>query len=87
MLCEEASRKSWAVRGVVATEGEINMGSLQRIAAACEAMAGNWSALTRELDRFKAALEAERRVREHLERRVRGLRGALTRMRRQREER
>ncbi len=48
----EASKKSWGTRAK-ATEDEINMGSLQRIADATEKMAQNWDALIEERDRYE----------------------------------
>lgn len=57
--------------------------SLQRIAASCELMAKGHSALMSERDFFKEERDSIRTYALRLERRVRSLKGVITRLRRQ----
>jgi|GEM_PF-3170041 hypothetical protein len=59
------------------------LGCLQRIADACEKMAGNWSELIAELARSKRAIETLQQSHRYLRHSNRGLRGAITRLKRQ----
>ncbi|MDB4914086.1 MAG: hypothetical protein JWM95_1730 [Gemmatimonadetes bacterium] len=88
----EASRDVYTIRAWNATEPEINTGSLQRIADACERsatagekMAANWATLTSERDRYKRWYEQEQESRKRdvarLVNVVRALRGVITKLR------
>jgi hypothetical protein len=57
----DASKMEWSTRGGVgATDQEINIGSLQRIADACELMAKNWVQLTQDRDYYKKRSNAQK---------------------------
>lgn len=64
------------------TVENINAGSLQRIADACERMAGNYIALQNERDRYKRWYQEALQNREAAERRASALRGVITKMKR-----
>lgn len=59
----------------------INAGSLQRIADATEKMAQSYDAMTKDRDWYKSRLMQEQQAYSRMERRVRALRGVITRMR------
>ena len=63
------------------TIDDINTGSLQRIADALEVMEQNYSALIREWDDYERRWRSERAIAEGLERRIRSLKGVITRLR------
>ena len=82
----EHSKTEW-VPGEKIGEGwpgpeRIKMGCLQRIAAATEAMAENNSKLINDLNWYKLRLEEEQQHIYRLEYQIRGLRGAITRLKR-----
>ena len=72
----EASRKLWTTIAEVPTQSEIDVGSLQRIADACELMAKNHAELIRERDQYERWWRDARTREEKLRRRV------ITRMKR-----
>ena len=80
----EASKQIWSIsNGRIPSVPEINMGSFQRIADACELMAKNHGALIEELDRYKRWYTAEQTRRYHTERSTISLRGVITKLRKQ----
>lgn len=68
----------------VTLEG-LQVGALQRIAAATELMAKNHQQLIDERDRYKKWYEEERATVHKRDRTIRGLRGALTRAKRKKQ--
>jgi len=71
----DASRKEFTTNDTLEA---INAGSLQRIADATEKMAGSWTALVADRDRYKRWYQESNVKISHLENRVRALRGAVT---------
>ena len=55
----EASKTVWSVRGSNATDQDINIGSLQRIADAVETMSQSWRNLIQERTTFERAFLAK----------------------------
>lgn len=72
----ESSKKDW----LGSTREDINCGSLQRIADACEKMAASYESLRAERDRLKDICDCLRGRNKKLERRIAGLRGYIKRM-------
>lgn len=75
----EASKTTWTSLNSLE---HINAGSLQRIADATEKMAASCDALRDERDRYKRWYEEEMAAKALLERRVRSLRGVITKLKR-----
>jgi hypothetical protein len=77
------SRKDWrsAALGNPTLE-QINTGTFQRIADACELMAKNHDALVRDRDWYKRRFEEANASSERLGRRINSLRGVITKMKR-----
>lgn len=75
----EASKKEWTSDD---TREDINAGSFQRIADACELMARNHAALIAERDRYERWHKEEQARRQVLERRLIALRGVVTKLKR-----
>lgn len=76
------SRSDWGTTlnpGEQVTTEHLRTGAILRIADAVEKMVLNVSQLEAERDRYKTWYKDCRRREEHLERRVRGLRGVITR--------
>ena len=76
----EASRTNWKPDGGVFGIDCVNAGSLQRIADATEAMAQNHALLVQERDYFKARCNESYQKRSQLERRIRALKGVITKL-------
>lgn len=97
MSLRDSSRANWSPRGVPATEGEINVGSLQRIAdaserqaaateqsaRAVELVAANYAALREDRDRYKRWYHEGQETAIRLRRRISALHGVITRLKRQ----
>lgn len=79
----EASRREWRAGDLNSnpTHEQINAGSLQRIADACEKMGANWQALTSALESAKASGEYWKGRAKRLELRLRAQKAATTRAR------
>ncbi|MGH1361018.1 MAG: hypothetical protein ACRBC3_19840 [Burkholderiaceae bacterium] len=73
----ESSRKEWTSRS---TLGEINSGSLQRIADATEKMAAGYDKMRNDRDLYKRWHEAAQERNARLERRISALRGVVTKL-------
>lgn len=73
----EASRKEWGGNNTIE---DINSGSLQRIADACEKMAVNHIRLQQDHDNYKRWYHEGVVRRNELERKITALRGVITRM-------
>lgn len=71
----EDGRKDWNSGSCME---QIKVGTMQRIADACELMAKNHGNLIEERDRYKRWYEDERQRREHRDNEIRGLRGRIT---------
>lgn len=79
MFQREASKREWAtVDYHIATDREVNSGSLQRIADACELMAKSYRELIEERERYRLWWKDEQNRRHHLERVIRGLKSRIT---------
>jgi len=76
----EASRKEWTGDSIQ----NINSGSLQRIADACEKMAASYDTVREERDRYEGYWKNQLRLKETLNRRVSSLRGVITKLKRER---
>jgi hypothetical protein len=76
----ESSRKEWVAKDTLA---DINSGSFQRIADACELMAKDHQRLVDERDRFKQMYESHAKWAKSLERANAALRGHIGRLKRQ----
>lgn len=76
----DSSRQNWNTR---CTVEDINAGSLQRIADACELMAKNYSELIDERNRWRRWHDEEQERRIALERRNAALRGVITKMKKE----
>ena len=72
----ELSRKEWT--GL--TRDDINAGSLQRIADACEKMASSYDQMREDRDWYKVQKEGAVARQRQLERRIAGLRGYIKRL-------
>jgi len=84
--CIAESRNDFELRNQVrAGSDEIQMGALQRIAAATEKMAESYDDLSNERDRLKTRQEWLHGQIRRLQSQRSALRGVITRMRRQRE--
>lgn len=84
-MADKTYYRQWSKREWYATDGEptderINVGSLQRIADACELMARNHALLVNERDMYKRWHEDAIRQRDHAYRRVNSLKGVVTRL-------
>ncbi len=81
MTLRQESKKDWNPASFnTATRDEINCGSLQRIADACELMARRYQDLIAERDRLKTSRDIwEERARRR-ERQIIALRGVVTRL-------
>ncbi len=79
----DASRMPRTAESDIPSLHETNSGSLQRIADATEAMAHNYQQLIDERDRFQRDSWAAQRRGECLERSNAGLRGHITRLKRE----
>lgn len=77
-----ASKAEYGQRDWDVTESEIRTGALQRIADAVEKMSANYTAMQEEHDRYRRWLGEEQIVSEQLRRRVRALKGVVTRLKR-----
>lgn len=82
--CREASKQNWTTNNTQATESEINLGSLQRIADATEVMAGNFIALQNDRDLYRRWYNEQRQNTEKLYNRIRSLKGHITRLKKNR---
>jgi hypothetical protein len=78
----EASRRNWRVTSEKATLDEIKTGCLQRIASSTELMVRNYRMLLNDCEIYQQMLDDEQRRREIAERRIRALRGVITKMKR-----
>lgn len=61
---------------------ELNLGCLQRIAAACEAMASNYDVLQRERNYYQKRTEEEIKANRELRLKNSALRGVITKLKR-----
>ena len=82
----ELSRTRWIqpeVDGATGYPGDVNikLGCLQRMADATEKMALNHERLISDRDFYKSLYEGQREESRRLRRRIAGLRGAITRLR------
>jgi len=66
-----------------ATLPELTVGAMLRIADAIEKMAGNYSAIIEERDRYKRYLEEERTRGKRAWHRIAGLKGTIARIKKQ----
>ena len=78
----EASKKDWRTRGGTATDPEIDTGSLQRIADACELMASDHGRLLSDVGYWKRTSQHSSAEAERLYRSNAALRGHITRLKR-----
>lgn len=85
-LLKEVSTKDWATKEFNPTHEEIRTGCLQRIADATELMAKNHAALVDERDRYLRWYEQKRQQTASLGHVISGLRGRITRLKRQLDE-
>jgi hypothetical protein len=77
------SRKGWhRPGGVEASNDDIKVGCLQRIADSVETIAKDKERLEANRDYWKREAERLQKIRERLERQNSGLRGVITRMKR-----
>ena len=76
--CREASKRNWTSCD---SAEQINMGSLQRIADACELMAKRYSTVIEERDRYFRWYESERKCSKRLSNSNSALRGVITKVR------
>ena len=74
---KESSKQSWTSAGSVE---HINAGSLQRIADACELMAGNYLRLQSDLELNRRWHREELALRRKRDRQIAALRGVITRL-------
>jgi uncharacterized protein YoxC len=83
----EHSRKDWHESGTrgLATIEEIKTGSLQRIADAVEKMGTSIGQLERDRDYYKRQFNETQTKNKRLRHQIIGLRGAITRMKRERD--
>lgn len=79
-VLREASKKDWGLRGSNATEGELKLGCLQRIADACEKMAQSRTQLEGELKRTSESMDYWCKEAGRMARSNRSLRGVITRI-------
>lgn len=77
MHMRDASRKNWTSND---TNEHINLGSFQRIADACEKMAGNYTELQNQRDYYKRLYEQEKKTSYSLYRSNCSLRGTITKL-------
>lgn len=82
MSMRSESRKEWATRSGTATEAEIKLGALQRIADATEVMARDRVAMEAEIERLRRATTYWRERCDRAERSRSALRGVISRMKR-----
>lgn len=80
MSLRDESKKEWIPNAVPANAAEINIGSLQRIADAVEKMSGPYAEMLRQVESYKRLANNAEQENEHLLRRIRSLRGTITRM-------
>lgn len=80
------SQREYLTLNDTATINELQAGCLQRIATALESMAKGWTALEQDRDYYKRQCQAERVSSAHLRNQIRGLKGTITRNRRDRVE-
>lgn len=80
----DESRREWKTHKDTATNEEIRTGCFQRIALSLETMAQGRSRLEQDRDRYKRWWEEEQERTAILRSRIRGLRGTITRMKRER---
>lgn len=73
----EASQKNWKSGNTIE---DINSGSLQRIADATEMMANNYASLITARNTFESLWKREVANRKKLEYQIRGLKGAITKL-------
>ena len=83
MTLRKHSKIEWIIVGPKPTAAEIDTGSPQRIADACELMAKNKSPLVRDLEYWKGLYEAELEANAVLNRSNAAQRGVITRMKRE----
>jgi hypothetical protein len=76
----EQSRKEWAGTDTVE---DINSGCFQRIADACEKMAGNHIALQNDLDLYKRWYTEAMNKNDILQRRINAMKGVITKLKKQ----
>ena len=81
MNMRESSKQNWTSNNTIE---QINAGSFQRIADACEVMAKNYAALIAERDRWKSRGNYWRGQAEYASRRVSALKGQITKLKNQR---
>lgn len=79
----ENSKKTWASDGTTTTE-HINVGSLQRIAAATELMTTNYSQLIFNVEHYKIMSKANYDLYKKSLRTIAALRGVITKLKRKR---
>lgn len=78
----ENSRKDWTFTAESDPEA-LKLGALQRIADACELMAKEHARLVREREMFERSYKEQRKHKEQAQRTAAGLRGQITKLKRQ----
>ena len=78
----ELSKQNWhnTNKNIGVTIEQINCGSLQRIADACEIMAKNYNDLFTEKEKYKRLYDAACTGNEYLYRRIAALNGVITKL-------
>jgi hypothetical protein len=78
---KKESRKDWvAADGAKPDNEQLRLGCLQRIADATEKMAESYDRMRDSRDWYKSLHESARKREDKLERRIRSLKGVITRM-------
>ena len=83
MICRDASKRDWTAPEKP-TVDEIKIGSLQRIADAVELVAKNYLRLIDDRNMWERTAAQRARTIDSLRRREAGLRGTITRMKKER---
>lgn len=80
----EASKENWvSSNGLNPSNEQLQLGCLQRIAAATELMSKNYQSLFDELQRYKRYYNEERQVSQRMARTISSLKGHITRLKKQ----
>lgn len=80
MTHREASKQAWSANLPRPTVEDINLGSLQSIADACELMAKNYAALISDRERYERWFKDYRTMYKAEQRRASSLRGVITKL-------
>jgi hypothetical protein len=81
---DDLSRSKWTSTGVSieSIPNQVKIGSLQRIAAACEKISDGLNSVIRERDQYKRWYEQERKSHVLLQKQISTLRGQVTKLKR-----